>query len=199
MALQALWTRGPSVIKRIGPRNGSLYLCRLTFCVIDDALAFFGDVVRLLFSSFFCRAGSCPALNVTLSPLSVVSGEKHDHADSETDTAIPDDDIAFVASCSFESVQASSLQLPGSLPCGRGCFRLAMALPHDHADHLLRCPVSLDDLHLENIFEDNGVSGQVADEMLAPEMDTTADLPPHSALFSQQLLEVDRKGDPPHQ
>ena len=35
----------------------------------------------------------------------------HDHADSETDTAIPDDDddIASLASQSFESVQPSSL------------------------------------------------------------------------------------------
>ena len=35
----------------------------------------------------------------------------HDHADSETDTAIPDDDddIASVASCSIESLQPSSL------------------------------------------------------------------------------------------
>ena len=40
----------------------------------------------------------------------------HDHADSETDTAIPndDDDIASLASCSFESVQPSSLQPLGS-------------------------------------------------------------------------------------
>ena len=55
---RALWTRGPSVTKRIDPRNGgfllsSLYLCRLTFCVVEDALAFFGDVVRLLLFSFF--------------------------------------------------------------------------------------------------------------------------------------------------
>ena len=35
----------------------------------------------------------------------------HDHADSETDTAIPDDDdyIASLASSSFESLQPSSL------------------------------------------------------------------------------------------
>ena len=54
LGLQAQWTRGPTVIKRIGPRNGgfllsSLYLSRLTFRVIEDALAYFGDVVRLLF------------------------------------------------------------------------------------------------------------------------------------------------------
>ena len=42
----------------------------------------------------------------------------HDHADSETDTAIPDDDddIASLASCSFESLQPSSLKPPGPLP-----------------------------------------------------------------------------------
>ena len=34
----------------------------------------------------------------------------HNHADSETDTATPDDcDIASLASCSFESLQPSSL------------------------------------------------------------------------------------------
>ena len=96
-----------------------------------------------------------------------------------------------------------------------------MALTRDHADQLLRCPVSPDDLELENILEDHGVSGQVVDEMLALEWDTfrrcflaqpalsvlqrfnrrkcafllrdlaaTADLPPHSALFSQQLLDL---------
>ena len=96
-----------------------------------------------------------------------------------------------------------------------------MALPHDQADQLLRCPVSPDDLQLENILEDHGVSGQVVDEMLALEWDTfrrcflaqpalsllqrfnrrmcafllrdlaaTADLPFHSALFSQQLLDL---------
>ena len=72
----------------------------------------------------------------------------HDHADSETGAAIPDDgdDIASLAGYSCESVQLSSLYLPGSLPCGGGCFRPAMALPHDHGDQLLRCPVSPDDL-----------------------------------------------------
>ena len=81
-----------------------------------------------------------------------------------TDTAIPDDDdIASLASFSFESVQPSSLQLPGSPPCGGGCSLPAMALPRDHVDQLLRCPVSPDDLQLENILDDNGVSGQLVD------------------------------------
>ena len=76
-----LWTRGPSVIKRIGPRNGgfllsSLYLCRLTFCAIEDALAFLVMLcVCCCFFRFFWRAGSCPALNVTLSTLRVISGK----------------------------------------------------------------------------------------------------------------------------
>ena len=35
-----------------------------------------------------------------------------------------------------------------------------------------RSSVSFDDLHLENIFDDKGVSGQVVDEMLALERDT---------------------------
>ena len=33
----------------------------------------------------------------------------HDLDDSETDTAVPDDDIASLASCSVESVQPSSV------------------------------------------------------------------------------------------
>ena len=33
----------------------------------------------------------------------------HDHAESETDTAIPDDDVATLASQSFESLQPSNL------------------------------------------------------------------------------------------
>ena len=53
--------------------------------------------------------------------------------DSETDTAIPDDDIVSPASC------------------GRACFQPAMALPRNEQDS--------DNLHLENSFEDNGVSG----------------------------------------
>ena len=96
-----------------------------------------------------------------------------------------------------------------------------MALPHDHADQLLLSLVSPVDLHLENILEDHGVSGQVVDEVLALEWDTfrlcfpaqpapsalqrcnrrkrafflrdlaaTADLPLHSALFSQLLLDL---------
>ena len=108
-----------------------------------------------------------------------------------------------------------SLSLPGT-QCGRGC-----CLPHDRADQLLCSSVPFDDLHLENLFDDNGVSRQVMDEMLALQRDTfqrclsaqqaptalqrfnrrkcalllrelaaTADLPPHSARFSQQLLDL---------
>ena len=69
------------MIKRIGPRNGgflssSLYLCRLTFCVIEDALAFLVLLYVCCFFSFFWRAGSCPAMNVTLSTQRVISGKK---------------------------------------------------------------------------------------------------------------------------
>ena len=57
LGLQALWTRGPSVMKRIGPRNrgfplSSLYLCRITFRVIKDALAF---LVMLYVCCFWAR------------------------------------------------------------------------------------------------------------------------------------------------
>ena len=46
-----------------------------------------------------------------------------------------------LARCAFESVQPSSLQLPGLPPCGGGCFRPAMALPRDGGDQLLRSSV----------------------------------------------------------
>ena len=88
-----------------------------------------------------------------------------------------------------------------------------MALPPDRVDQLLRSLVSFDDLHLENILDDKR-----GDEMLALDRDTfwcclsatptalqrsdrrkcalllrdlvaTADLP-HSASFSQQLLDL---------
>ena len=95
-----------------------------------------------------------------------------------------------------------------------------MALLRDGGDQLLRSSVPFDDLHLEDIFDDNGVSGHLVYEMLALERDTfqrclsaqpartalqsfnrrkcalllcglaaTADLPPHSAPFAQQLLD----------
>ena len=88
-------------------------------------------------------------------------------------------------------------------------FRLAMAYRKS------------DNLHLENSFEDSGVSGQLVFDMLTLESDVfqrclsaqpaptalqrfnrckgalllrdlvaTADLPAHSALFSQQLLDL---------
>ena len=66
----------------------------------------------------------------------------HDHADSETDTAIPDDDddIASLASQSFASLHQASKCL-SSAPPG--------------------------DLELENIFEDHALSWQIRVEMLA--------------------------------
>ena len=146
-----------------------------------------------------------------------------DHAGSETDTAIPDDDddMAFLASCTFESLQPSCLQPLGSLPFGVVCIWPAMAFSGDFAGEFVpRSPVSPFCLELENIFEDHGVSWQNIDEMLALEVETyrrcfpprpalsasqrynrrkcalllldlaaAANLPPHGALFSQQLLD----------
>ena len=44
-----------------------------------------------------------------------------------------------------------------------------MALQRDERDQQLRSSVSSDDLHLENIFDDNGVSGQLLDDMVTLE------------------------------
>ena len=49
---------------------------------------------------------------------------------------------------------------------------MATALPLDHVDQLLGSSAPFDDLHLENIFDDHGVSGQMVDEMLVLERDT---------------------------
>ena len=96
-----------------------------------------------------------------------------------------------------------------------------MALPRNEQDAQLRSSVPSDNLHLENSFEDNGVSGQHVLDMLTLESDVfqrcfsaqpaptvlqrfnrgkvalllrdlaaTAALRPHSALFSQQLLDL---------
>ena len=97
-----------------------------------------------------------------------------------------------------------------------------MALPrNEQGPQRLRSVSLSDNLHLENSFEDNGVSGQHVLDLLALEFDVfqrclsaqpaptalqrfnrckcahllrdlaaTADLPPHSALFSQQLLDL---------
>ena len=106
------------------------------------------------------------------------------------------------------------------LPHGAVCFRLAMILPGDFVSQFVsRSSASHGDLELENIFEDQGVSWLIIDEMFALELETkrrcfpaqlvlsalqrynrhkcahllrdlaaAADLRPHRALFSQQLL-----------
>ena len=99
-------------------------------------------------------------------------------------------------------------------PCGRGCFRPAA----QRAGRTLRSSVSSDDFHLKNIFEDNGEPGQHVNDMFErdvfqrclsaqlarptalqrfnrrksalQDLAATADLPPHSVLFSQQLLDL---------
>ena len=105
-------------------------------------------------------------------------------------------------------------------PCGRCCFRPAMALSrNEQGPQRLRSVTSSDNLTLENSFEDNGVSRQLVLDMFTSESDVfqrclspqqapqrcrgstgachllrdlaaTADLPPHRALFSQQLLDL---------
>ena len=118
----------------------------------------------------FCRIHQHEQKNFSL--VSLIE-PYHDHADSETDTATPgdDDDIASLASCSFESVQPSSLCLPGLPPVWARLFPAGDG-SHSRPCELLRSSVSFDVLHLESIFDDIGVSGQLVDEMLALERDT---------------------------
>ena len=83
----------------------------------------------------------------------------YDHADFETDAAKPedDDDIAFLASCSFESLQLSILLPLGFPPLELVCVQLSMAFPDDFRDEFVpRSPVSPFGLELENIIEDHG-------------------------------------------
>ena len=91
----------------------------------------------------------------------------HDFADSETDTAIQTttSPLSQVMRLSLCSHQVSNCLVCS--PCGP-----AMALPCDGRDQLLRSSVLFGDLRLENMFADNGVSGQLVDEMLALERDT---------------------------
>ena len=98
-----------------------------------------------------------------------------DHADSGTDTAIPDDDddIVSLASCSFVSVQPSGLYPLGFFTFGMVCFQLAMAFPDDLTNGFVpRSLVPPFGVDVENIFEHHGVSSQVIDEMLAVELET---------------------------
>ena len=81
----------------------------------------------------------------------------NDHADSETDTAIPDDDdqdIASLASQPPVSVQPSSLQLCPPFPEGQ------------FASVFLMFP---GDLVLDTLFEDNGVSCMNIEDLLTLE------------------------------
>ena len=58
------------------------------------------------------------------------------------------------------SLQVSSCHV--CPPCGGGCFRPAIALPRkEQGPHRLSSVSFSDNLHLENSFEDNGVSGQL--------------------------------------
>ena len=132
---------------------------------------------------------------------------------ADSDTAIPDDDddIASLASESFESLQPSSLEIARVCPCGADCSRSATIFPGDFmGQYVPRGSMSPGDLEHENVFEDHWVSGLIIDEMVALELvlspllrynrrrcahllrdlAATADLPPNSALFSQQLLDL---------
>ena len=99
----------------------------------------------------------------------------HDHADSETDTAIPDDDddIASLASLIvriFAAIEPLSVWF-----CLHGavCLRLTIIFPGDFVSHFgPRGSPSPGDLELGNIFEDHGVSRQITVEMLALELET---------------------------
>ena len=72
----------------------------------------------------------------------------HDHADSETDTAVPDDDIASLASCSFESLTAWFSSNRG------GLFLAGDGFMDDFANESVpRSPVSPFNPELENILE----------------------------------------------
>ena len=80
---------------------------------------------------------------------------------------IPDDDIASLASCPFESVQGFPPVRVGFVSGWRWLFR------GDFANEFVpRSPVSPFDLELENILEDHGVSWQTVDEMFALDLET---------------------------
>ena len=144
-------------------------------------------------------------------PLDGGPGDQN-HADSETDTAIPDvdDDMASLSSPPSASLQPSSLQ------------SRAPALAGQLASALLMFP---GDLHLDALFEDHGMSWLVIEDVFALEWATyrrcfppqpplaarqrlnrqkcanliqdlvdDAALPPQSAHFSLQLLDLAHRG-----
>ena len=80
--LQALRTRGPSVIKRIDPRNGGLllsclHLCSSMFRVISDVLASSMMLYVVVFV-FFGKQDLVLCRTRTLSTLRVMSGKMFD-------------------------------------------------------------------------------------------------------------------------
>ena len=98
----------------------------------------------------------------------------HDHADSETDTAIPDDDDDIASLASHVRISAAIKPLNClALPCGADCFRLVMILPGDSVSHCVpRRSTSPGDFELENVFVDHEVSWPIIDERFALEVET---------------------------
>ena len=142
----------------------------------------------------------------------------HDHADSETDTAIPDDDvdIASFPSQPSASLRPSSFELLASAFTEQFASALAMMC---QGDFVLGVPPG--DLQLDALFEDHGVFWLAIDEMFPLEWATkrrcfpaklplsalqrynrrkcahllrdfaaSAGLPPRSALFRLELLDL---------
>ena len=128
----------------------------------------------------------------------------HDLDDFETEQTPDDDDIDSPASYAHESVQPSSLQLPGLPPCGcqRRLFH-AMSRTHPPIISTSRTASSswqlvLDMLTLESDVCQRCLSAQPAPTapqrfnrcngaLLLRDLAAPADLPLHSALFCQQL------------
>ena len=135
----------------------------------------------------------------------------HDHADSETDTATPDDDddTAALASQSFASVQPSSFQLPASVQVTLSA-NLSLGAPRHPAtlkfenifeDHGVSWLIINETIALELETHRRCFPAQLvpsASQMykwrmcahLLRDLAATGDLPPHSALLSQQLLDL---------
>ena len=107
-----------------------------------------------------------PCITVDMAPLFDGGPGDHDHADSETDTAIPDDDDDITSHQVFT-------RLVSPPPFGAVCVWPAMVFPGDFANQSVpRSPVPPFDLVLQNILEDHEVSWQIIGEMLAVELET---------------------------
>ena len=148
---------------------------------------------------------TCPSLF----PLDGGTGD-HDHADSEIDTAIPDDDddIASLASCSFESLQPLGFShiRDGLFPGWRWFFRVTSqmslspaALCHPstlsskQSSKITRCPCRLLAKCLQWSWKPIGAAFQrtgASALSFCGNLAAAANLPPHGALFSQQLLDL---------